>query len=142
VELYIHSLNTPSWRGAQLKHRDNFITISYNRFPFPWYFSLSTSGTRHGSGLKFHTVAISLLRAMPLVQLSVFVKNLFYAFLVFFTDVFSPLVTIPVVRMTIRMAKHFCSRFVEFLYLDFYIFSAIFCITFLSDSIATSISKL
>jgi hypothetical protein len=24
VELYIHSPNTPSWRGAQLKHRDNF----------------------------------------------------------------------------------------------------------------------
>jgi hypothetical protein len=24
VELYIHSPNTPSWCGAQLKHRDNF----------------------------------------------------------------------------------------------------------------------
>jgi hypothetical protein len=24
VELYLYSLNTPSWRGAQLKHRDNF----------------------------------------------------------------------------------------------------------------------
>jgi hypothetical protein len=24
VELYLHSANTPSWRGAQLKHRDNF----------------------------------------------------------------------------------------------------------------------
>jgi hypothetical protein len=24
VELYLHSYNTPSWRGAQLKHRDNF----------------------------------------------------------------------------------------------------------------------
>jgi hypothetical protein len=24
VELYLHSLYTPSWRGAQLKHRDNF----------------------------------------------------------------------------------------------------------------------
>jgi hypothetical protein len=23
VELYLHSLNTPLWRGAQLKHRDN-----------------------------------------------------------------------------------------------------------------------
>jgi hypothetical protein len=22
VELYLHSPNTPSWRGAQLKHRD------------------------------------------------------------------------------------------------------------------------
>jgi hypothetical protein len=24
VELYLHSPNTPSWRGAQLKHRGNF----------------------------------------------------------------------------------------------------------------------
>jgi hypothetical protein len=24
VELYLHSPDTPSWRGAQLKHRDNF----------------------------------------------------------------------------------------------------------------------
>jgi hypothetical protein len=24
VELYLYSLNTPPWRGAQLKHRDNF----------------------------------------------------------------------------------------------------------------------
>jgi len=24
VELYLHYPNTPSWRGAPLKHRDNF----------------------------------------------------------------------------------------------------------------------
>jgi len=24
IDLYLHSSNTPSWRGAQLKHRDNF----------------------------------------------------------------------------------------------------------------------
>jgi hypothetical protein len=24
VELYLHSPTTPSWRGAELKHRDNF----------------------------------------------------------------------------------------------------------------------
>jgi len=24
VELYLHSADMPSWRGAQLKHRDNF----------------------------------------------------------------------------------------------------------------------
>jgi hypothetical protein len=28
VELYLHFPNTPSWRGAQLKHRDNF-TFSF-----------------------------------------------------------------------------------------------------------------
>jgi len=29
VELHIHSPNTPSWRGAQLKHRDNFTFSFY-----------------------------------------------------------------------------------------------------------------
>jgi hypothetical protein len=29
VELYLHSPNTPSWRGAQLKHRDNFTFSFY-----------------------------------------------------------------------------------------------------------------
>jgi hypothetical protein len=29
VKLYLHSPNTPSWRGAQLKHRDNF-TFTFN----------------------------------------------------------------------------------------------------------------
>jgi hypothetical protein len=28
VELYLHSPNTPSWRGALLKHRDNFLHLS------------------------------------------------------------------------------------------------------------------
>jgi hypothetical protein len=27
VELYLHSPTTPSWRGAQGEHRDNFILI-------------------------------------------------------------------------------------------------------------------
>jgi hypothetical protein len=34
MELYIHSPNTPSWRGAQLKHRVNFtftITVFGSR---------------------------------------------------------------------------------------------------------------
>jgi hypothetical protein len=29
LELYLHSPNTPSWRGAQLKHRDNFTFTFY-----------------------------------------------------------------------------------------------------------------
>jgi hypothetical protein len=28
VKLYLHSLNTPSWRGDQLRHRDNFTCTS------------------------------------------------------------------------------------------------------------------
>jgi hypothetical protein len=27
VELYLHSPNTPSWRGAQGEHRDNFVIL-------------------------------------------------------------------------------------------------------------------
>jgi hypothetical protein len=30
VELYLHSLNMPSWRGAQLKHRENFNLPLYS----------------------------------------------------------------------------------------------------------------
>jgi hypothetical protein len=30
MELYLHSLNTPSWRGAELKHRDKF-TFTFKR---------------------------------------------------------------------------------------------------------------
>jgi hypothetical protein len=29
VELYLHSPNTPPWRGAQLKYRDNFTFTFY-----------------------------------------------------------------------------------------------------------------
>jgi hypothetical protein len=29
VELYLHSPNTPRWRGAQLKHRDNFTFFNH-----------------------------------------------------------------------------------------------------------------
>jgi len=33
VELYLLSPNTPSWRGAQLKHRENFIFTSLLQCP-------------------------------------------------------------------------------------------------------------
>jgi hypothetical protein len=34
-EIYLHSPNTPSWRGAQLKHRDNFtFTFDFASFVF------------------------------------------------------------------------------------------------------------
>jgi hypothetical protein len=32
VELYLHSPNTPSWRGAQREHRDNFTFTFYFTF--------------------------------------------------------------------------------------------------------------
>jgi hypothetical protein len=35
VELYLHSPNTPSWRGAQLKkHRDNFTLLYFTLLYF------------------------------------------------------------------------------------------------------------
>jgi hypothetical protein len=44
VELYLYSPNTPSWRGAQLKHRDTFtFTITY--FTVLQYASISGGRT-------------------------------------------------------------------------------------------------
>jgi hypothetical protein len=40
VELYLHSPSTPSWRGAQLKHRDNFT------FTFTFYYTSSAMSCR------------------------------------------------------------------------------------------------
>jgi hypothetical protein len=36
VELYLHSSNTPSWRGAQREHRDNF-TFTFTLTSFTLY---------------------------------------------------------------------------------------------------------
>jgi hypothetical protein len=36
VELYLHSPNTPSWRGAQLMHRDNFVTHILDFLEMKW----------------------------------------------------------------------------------------------------------
>jgi len=44
---------------------------------------------------------------MFLVQLFFFVQNLLNTLLVLFTDLFSPLVTIPMAPMIIGMTKHF-----------------------------------
>jgi len=57
VKLYFHSLATPSWRGAQLKHRDKF-TFKYVwivTYTPPYVFigkCLSTGTTLH---LPFRT---------------------------------------------------------------------------------------
>jgi hypothetical protein len=57
---------------------------------------------------------------------------------------FSPLVTIPVAPKITGVTKHFMFHIrwisvLKFLYFNF--FSDSFCITFLSDGIATSVSK-
>jgi hypothetical protein len=35
MELYLHSPDTPSWRGDQLKHRDNFTFNFYFNITLP-----------------------------------------------------------------------------------------------------------
>jgi hypothetical protein len=48
VELYLHSSNTPSWRGAQLKHRDNFTFLRMHLvLALVWYTSRTRNGVRH-----------------------------------------------------------------------------------------------
>jgi len=45
VELYLHSSNTPSWRGAQLKLRDNFtfyLLYTYNASELYQYVFIKT----------------------------------------------------------------------------------------------------
>jgi hypothetical protein len=43
MELYLHSPNTPSWRGGQLKHRDSFTFIFYLYNPSVWLGDLRNS---------------------------------------------------------------------------------------------------
>jgi hypothetical protein len=39
VELYLHSPNTPSWRGAQLKQRDYFtFTFTFTFYSLPYIY--------------------------------------------------------------------------------------------------------
>jgi hypothetical protein len=34
MELYFHSPNTPPWRGAQLKYKDDFISLYFTLLYF------------------------------------------------------------------------------------------------------------
>jgi hypothetical protein len=108
-----------------------------SRFSFSWYFSW-TSGTPHHSGFKFQSVELSLLCAVTLVQ------NQLNAFLVSCPVFFSSLVTILLASIITGMTKHFVlhihwTSVLRVLYFNF--FWASFCITFLSDDIATFINK-
>jgi hypothetical protein len=47
VELYLHSPNTPSWRGAQLQHRDNF-TFTIRDFQIKLVFNIQSSEVEEG----------------------------------------------------------------------------------------------
>jgi hypothetical protein len=51
VDLYLDSPNTPSWRGAQLKHRENFTLTFYvfrknsKTFVIKWFYQSIDTGT-------------------------------------------------------------------------------------------------
>jgi len=97
------------------------IIIFYHRFFFPWYFSSWTNGAPHHSGFNFQIVALSILCAMSLVQLS-FVHNLLNALLVLFTDtslVLQLQFQWPQWLLVWRSVSY--STLAEFIYLDFYI---------------------
>jgi hypothetical protein len=55
VELYLHSYNTPSWRGAQLKHRDN-LTFFYR------YGQMGSSGRAGRDSDKYSSVTFGPVR--------------------------------------------------------------------------------
>jgi hypothetical protein len=59
VQLYLYSPTTPSWRGAQLKHRDNFT--------FTFAFTLQSHHLPGGTGKDYQTPqseeAVSVMRS-------------------------------------------------------------------------------
>jgi hypothetical protein len=67
VELYFHSPNTPPWRGAQLKHKDNFTFTFYDPMILhsvlqnlsSWYTSLNnqTNNQRNRKSERFNPLA-------------------------------------------------------------------------------------
>jgi hypothetical protein len=68
VEMYFHSSNTPSWRGAQMKHRDNFtftlppcpsavIAQSVQRCATGWTIGVLEFDSRRGLGIFLFTNA-------------------------------------------------------------------------------------
>jgi hypothetical protein len=58
VELYLHSPNIPSWRGAQGEHRDNF-TFTFTR---AYASGCSVAVSKHGNNKKLHFYLSLLLR--------------------------------------------------------------------------------
>jgi hypothetical protein len=59
VELQLHSPNTPSWRGAQLKHRDTF-TFTFKYVEFCWTAHKIMTADGKGENPTSLTAAVSL----------------------------------------------------------------------------------
>jgi hypothetical protein len=68
VDIYLHSPSTPSWRGSDLKHRDNFTIFDYFfRCNRPFLHEVSVLGARvegiifvkfEGLGLKLSWTSV------------------------------------------------------------------------------------
>jgi hypothetical protein len=62
VELHLHSPNTPSWHGAQLKHRDKF-TFTYLKLFVSYRHQMKVIyGVRVASILLFHNLRNTLTK--------------------------------------------------------------------------------
>jgi hypothetical protein len=79
VELYFHSPNTPSWHGAQLKHRDTFTFTERkkgNNFKFPHF----------GKTIKKMFIALGFLSSVisrNYGTVNIFILQLFNLFVIF-----------------------------------------------------------
>jgi hypothetical protein len=64
VELYLHSRNTPSWRGAQLKHRDNFTFTFTIRFINCIDHTVSMMKSGEEAGAEYFKIRIVCLKEL------------------------------------------------------------------------------
>jgi len=62
VDLYIHSPDTPSWRGAQLKRRGNFTFTFCLLHPFQFTTDILSSTLHEGVSKSFRTESITKYR--------------------------------------------------------------------------------
>jgi hypothetical protein len=117
--------------------------MTYDRFPFPWHFFSWTNGTPHHSGFKFQTVALFLIMCVVLGTV-VFCRE----FVEFFPGIVSRYFLVLWFQfqwpqwLLVWCIFIFLIRWISsprFLYCN--LLPASFCINFLSDGIATSVSK-
>jgi hypothetical protein len=88
VPMYLHSPNTPSWRGAQLKHRDNFTFTFYlcnytmlycmlERLCDTFIYLTSSVAWSRSDSLEWHTTYQVSFTTYVQIHLSVHVENSF-----------------------------------------------------------------
>jgi hypothetical protein len=76
VELHLHSLNTPSWRGVQLKHRDDFTFIFY----IPAALSLGVGPVRYATSHITNTFVTLNCNEYSLQTLFLVITQLYFHF--------------------------------------------------------------